>query len=95
MDKLEKNEVIDKEIVQDKVENQNKVEPKLNTSKKAKQTHKEKICDVLVYNAKKNTAVISFDGYGYEIKNVKENPGDKITVKYTGDINSRNFRILS
>lgn len=95
MEKLEKTEVIDKEIVQDKVENQNKVETKSNTSKKAKQTYKEKSCDVLVYNAKKNTAIISFDGYGYEIKNVKENPGNKITVKYTGDIKSRNFKLLS
>lgn len=94
MEKLETNEIVENDIVQDKVKNQNKVETKSNISKKAKPTHKTKECDVLVYNDRKHTAIISFDGFGYGLKNIKEDPGKKITVKYTGEIGSRNFKIV-
>lgn len=94
MENIENQEVTKNDIVQDKVENQNKVESKSTTSKKAKPTYKEKSCEVLAYNAKTKTAVISFDGYGFTLKNIKEKPGNKITVKYTGDIKSSNFKIL-
>lgn len=69
----------------------NKVETKSNTSKRTKSLTKE--CDVLVYNEKTHTAIISFDGFGYELKSVKENPGKVILVKYSGNVHSPNFKI--
>lgn len=77
------------EIVQDK--GKNKVETKSSTPKRKASLTKE--CDVLVYNERTNTAIISFDGFGYELTGISKNPGNKISVKYSGDIHSPNFKV--
>lgn len=77
------------EIVQDK--GKNKVETKSSTPKRKASLTKE--CDVLVYNERTNTAIISFDDFGYELTGISKNPGNKISVKYSGDIHSPNFKV--
>lgn len=56
------------EIVQDK--GKNKVETKSSTPKRKASLTKE--CDVLVYNERTNTAIISFDGFGYELTGISK-----------------------
>lgn len=50
-------------------------------------------CDVLYYNHTLNVAAISFNGFGYEIKNVTKNPGNSLTVKYKGKPGNPSFKI--
>lgn len=77
------------ENIQEKVKE--KVESK-STNKPKQSQHKE--CEVLVYNAKKETLIISFDGLGYEIKNVKQNPGKTVRVKTTGKVGTPSFKLV-
>lgn len=58
---------------------------------KSRQLYKE--CDVLTYNAKNGTIIVSFDGFGYELKNIKENPGKTVRVKVSGKIGNPNFKL--
>jgi hypothetical protein len=74
-------EIIKTEIIQKKESEKVEVE----STQKVKQAQ-IKECDVLVYNAKKGTAIISFNGLGYEFSNITKNPGSKVRVKYTGKI---------
>ena len=69
------------EIVQDK--GKNKVETKSSTPKRKASLTKE--CDVLVYNERTNTAIISFDGFGYELTGISKNPGLCICQRYCKD----------
>ncbi len=74
-----------------KIKEKNKPEEKTSITKRKHSLVKE--CEVLVYNKKTCTAIISFDGFGYEITGILNNPGNKILVKYVGDIHSPNFKI--
>ncbi len=62
-------------------------------SKRQKPSQLEKECDVLVYNAAKESIIISFDGFGYEFKNVTKDPGKNVSVKYSGKIGTPNFKL--
>lgn len=84
-------EIITNDVVQEK--DKNKVETKSNTSKRSKPSVNTKECDVLVYDKRSKTAIVSFDGYGFELKDVAENPGKKVLVKYNGELHSPNFKI--
>lgn len=54
------------EKVKEKVETKSVNKPKQSQYKE---------CDVLVYNARTQTAIVSVDGLGYEFKNVTKDPG--------------------
>jgi len=81
------NETLLKTNIEEKVEE--KVETKSTNTKQPQ----GKSCDVLMYNAKKQTMVISVDGLGYELKDITEDPGKTVRVKQTGKIGTPNFRI--
>lgn len=79
---------MEEKIINEKVEE--KVESKsVNKPKQAQ--YKE--CDVLVYNAKKETIAVSFDGLGYELKGIKKDPGKTVRVKVSGKIGTPNFKL--
>ena len=80
-----KEEILEKEIVQD----EQKVEAK--SKKRTKAQTKE--CKVLIYNAVKKYIVIDFDGNGFRLDYDGENPGDVITVKYSGKIATNSFKL--
>lgn len=80
--------ILENENIQEKVEE--KVESK-SVNKSKQPQYKE--CDVLVYNAKKGTMIVSFDGLGYELKDVAKNPGKTVRVKSSGKIGNPNFKL--
>lgn len=69
------------------------VESKSKSTTQRRKSYSTKDCDVLVYNKRNKTAIISFDGFGYELTGILENPGNKISVRYYGNISSPNFKI--
>lgn len=91
MEDMKINETVINDVVQEK--DKEKVETKSSTSKRSKPSSSVKECDVLVYNKKNNTIIISFDGFGYELKGITKDPGKKVLVKYSGDVHSPNFKI--
>lgn len=72
-----------------------KVKNKYNfTKSKQKQSAKKtKKCKVVSYIKHKNFIIISFDGVGIRFDDIKEYPGDEVTVEYTGSIGKPDFRI--
>ena len=95
---LENEDILKNDIeIQEKVENK-KVESKsVSNTKRTKKSTIPKVntkeCDVLVYNASKKYIIISFDGNGYKIGNISENPGKKATVEYTGTFATSDFKM--
>ena len=49
--------------------------------------------DVLVYNARTQTAIVSVDGFGYEFKNVTKDPGKSVRVKVSGRSKTSNYKL--
>lgn len=49
--------------------------------------------DVLVYNARTQTAIVSVDGFGYEFKNVAKDPGKSVRVKVSGRSKTSNYKL--
>ena len=76
------------ETVQEKAKE--KVESK-SVNKPKQPQYKE--CEVLAYNAKKKTIIVSFNGFGYEFENIEKNPGKTVRVKPTGKIGSPSFKL--
>ena len=71
-----------------------KVKEKVETKSvnKSKQSQ-YKECDVLVYNARTQTAIVSVDGFGYEFKNVTKDPGKSVRVKVSGRFKTSNYKL--
>lgn len=49
--------------------------------------------DVLVYNARTQTAIVSVDGFGYAFKNVTKDPGKSVRVKVSGRSKTSNYKL--
>ncbi len=49
--------------------------------------------DVLVYNARTQTAIVSVDGFGYEFKNVAKDPGKSVRVKVSGKPKTSSYKL--
>lgn len=58
---------------------------------KPKNIFKEKECDVMAYNKKEKTLDIKFDNFGIRLKNVDKFQGNKVFIKYKGEIGKPNF----
>ena len=71
-----------------------KVKEKVETKSvnKSKQSQ-YKECDVLVYNARTQTAIVSVDGFGYEFKNVTKDSGKSVRVKVSGRFKTTNNKL--
>mgnify|MGYP006870904930 CR=1 FL=1 len=72
-----------------------KVKEKVETksSNKYKAVNNIKNVDVLVYNARTQTAIVSVDGFGYEFKNVTKDPGKSVRVKVSGRSKTSNYKL--
>lgn len=78
-------------------ENKNPVDTVSETTsirqRKTTNEYKEKECPILSFNKKTSCLDIQFDTYGIRLKNNQNVSGDKITVKYKGEIGKPNFKI--
>lgn len=61
------------------------------TSLPKKQKEKEEKCKVIRYNPKEKTLDVMFKGYGIRIYNVESFHGETATVKYKGEIGTKDF----
>lgn len=52
-----------------------------------------KECDVLVYNARTQTIIVSVDGFGYEFKNITKDPGKSVRVKVSGKPKTSSYKL--
>lgn len=55
--------------------------------------YKEKECPVISYDKHYKTLDIMFDNYGVRIKNVDNFVGNKVDIKYKGELGKPNFEI--
>lgn len=70
-----------------------KVEEKVETKSTNTKQPQGKVCDVLVYNSKKQTMIVCFDGLGYEFTGISKNPGKTVRVKQSGKVGTSNFKL--
>lgn len=69
-----------------------KVNNKYNITKnKQNPTKKIKKCKVVSYIWHKNFIIVSFDGHNLRIDGITENPGDEVTIEYTGTVGEPGF----
>lgn len=73
--------------------NDEKVKEKVENKSQKIRRSQSRECEVLLYNAKKQTLVVSFNGLGYEFVNVTKNPGKTVLIKYTGKVGTPSFKL--
>lgn len=84
----------DKDICTESLEiSENEDITKKSKRQSTKNDFKEKECPVISYNKYSKTLDIMFDNYGVRIKNIDNFVGNKVDIKYKGEIGKPNFEI--